>query len=147
MDKSDDSTVTINTVDWDDIKIDTIDMSNYIVNYPSPPNYTFSTGATGAVGSMGYATGINSGMWNSTITGVTGSSGLYVQTDATFDGDIKWKGRSLGKLLETIEDRLAILTEPSPEKLAKFAALKKAYDNYKLLERLIGDDDGSNTTE
>jgi hypothetical protein len=96
---------------------------------------------------MGYATGINSGMWNSTITGVTGSSGLYVQTDATFDGDIKWKGRSLGKLLETIEDRLAILTEPSPEKLAKFAALKKAYDNYKLLERLIGDDDGSNTTE
>jgi hypothetical protein len=93
---------------------------------------------------MGYATGINSGMWNSTITG---SSGLYVQTDATFDGDIKWKGRSLGKLLETIEDRLAILTEPSPEKLAKFAALKKAYDNYKLLERLIGDDDGSNTTE
>jgi hypothetical protein len=143
MDKSDD-TITIDTADWGDIKIEEIDMSTYSANYASPPSYTFSTGATGAVGSMGYATGINSGMWNSTITG---SSGLYVQTDATFDGDIKWKGRSLGKLLETIEDRLAILTEPSPEKLAKFAALKKAYDNYKLLERLIGDDDGSNTTE
>lgn len=144
MDKSDDNTITINTVDWDDININPIDMSNYSVNIPASSNYTFSTGAAGAVGSMGYATGINTGIWGS---GVTGSSGLHVQSDATFDGDIKWKGRSLGKLLETIEDRLAILTEPDPEKLAKFAALKKAYDNYKLLERLIGDDDGSNTTE
>jgi hypothetical protein len=57
-----------------------------------------------------------------------------------FDGDIKWKGRSLGKLLQGIEDRLAILQEPSPEKLEKFAALKKAYDHYKTLERLIGED-------
>jgi hypothetical protein len=147
MDKSDDNTITINTVDWGDLTIDSIDMSNYSVNIPASSNYTFSTGAAGAVGSIGYANGINSGLWNSGINGTTGSSGLYVQSDATFDGDIKWKGRSLGKLLETIEDRLAILTEPSPEKLAKFAALKKAYDNYKLLERLIGDDDGSNTTE
>jgi hypothetical protein len=147
MDKSDDNTITMNTVDWGDLTIDSIDMSNYSVNIPASSNYTFSTGATGAVGSMGYATGINNGIWGSTVSGVTGSSGLYVQSDAIFDGDIKWKGRSLGKLLETIEDRLAILTEPSPEKLAKFAALKKAYDNYKLLERLIGDDDGSNTTE
>ena len=149
MDKSDD-TITIDTADWGDIKIEEIDMSTYSANYASPPSYTFSTGATGAVGSIGYASGINNNIWGSTITGIngtTGSSGLYVQSDATFDGDIKWKGRSLGKLLETIEDRLAILTEPTPEKLAKFAALKKAYDNYKLLERLIGDDDGSNTAE
>ena len=43
-------------------------------------------------------------------------------------------------MLETIEDRLAIIQDPDPEKLKKFAALKKAYDNYKLLEKLIGDD-------
>jgi hypothetical protein len=68
------------------------------------------------------------------------SSGLHVKDDATFEGDIKWKGRSLGKLMEKIEDRLAILQEPDPERLEKFAALKKAYDHYKTLERLIGDD-------
>ena len=42
-------------------------------------------------------------------------------------------------MLESIEDRLAIL-QPDPAKLEKFAALKKAYDHYKLMEKLIGDD-------
>jgi len=71
---------------------------------------------------------------------ISPSSGLNVKDDANFEGDIKWKGRSLGKLMEKIEDRLAILQEPDPERLEKFAALKKAYDHYKTLERLIGDD-------
>jgi hypothetical protein len=85
--------------------------------------YVFTTGSTGnvGIGSMSHA-------------------GLHVTSDAEFDGDIKWKGRSLGKLLQGIEDRLAIIQEPSPEKLEKFAALKKAYDHYKTLERLIGED-------
>jgi hypothetical protein len=52
------------------------------------------------------------------------------------DGDIKWNGRSLGKLLEKIEDRLAILTEPTPERLERFAALREAYDAYKLIDTL-----------
>jgi hypothetical protein len=42
--------------------------------------------------------------------------------------------------MEKIEDRLAILAEPDPMKLEKFAALKKAYDHYKLMEKIIGDD-------
>jgi hypothetical protein len=84
-----------------------------------------------------YATaGLNGTSWNSS----TLSSGLHVKDDAEFDGDIKWKGRSLGKLLEKIEDRLAILAEPDPVKLEKYAALKKAYDHYKLMEKLIGED-------
>jgi hypothetical protein len=58
-----------------------------------------------------------------------------------FDGDIVWKGRNLGQLIESVEDRLAILAEPNPGKLEKYAALKKAYDQYKLMERLIGEDD------
>lgn len=69
-----------------------------------------------------------------------GSSGLKVHGDSEFDGDVKIQGHSILKLLKSIEDRLAILQEPSPEKLEKYAALKKAYDHYKTLERLIGED-------
>jgi hypothetical protein len=70
----------------------------------------------------------------------TSHPALQVSGDATFEGDLKWKGRSLGDLLQSIEDRLAVLATPDPAKLEKFAALKKAYDHYKLMEKLIGDD-------
>jgi hypothetical protein len=100
--------------------------------HASPYVYT-TTGATTG-GSFLYSNG-TSPTWS-----INTNPGLHVKADAEFEGDIKWKGRSLGKLLEAIEDRLAILPDPSPEKLEKFAALKKAYDHYKTLERLIGDD-------
>ena len=74
------------------------------------------------------------------ITTSQSTPSIQVKGDAEFDGDIKWKGRSLGSLLESIEDRLAILQDPDPKKLEKHAALKKAYDHYKLLEKLIGED-------
>lgn len=146
MDKSDDTTITINTVDWDDLNISSIDMSKYSFTYNTPPSYTISTGASGSVGVVG-SSGFSTGAWGTTSSMAGSNGSLDVTGNANFNGDINWKGRSLGKLLTSIEDRLAILAEPDPEKLAKFAALKKAYDNYKLLERLIGDDDGSNTTE
>lgn len=63
------------------------------------------------------------------------NTGLHVSSDAVFDGDIKWKGRSLGQFLEDIEKRLAILV-PDPAKLEQFEALKKAYEHYKMLEAL-----------
>jgi len=152
MDNSDESTITISAADIDDLELDTInissiDMSKYTYNYSPPSSYSITTGATGSSGSFLTSSGSNGMNW-STTSGMVGSSGsLDVIGDASFSGDINWKGRSLGKLLTSIEDRLAILAEPDPEKLAKFAALKKAYDNYKLLERLIGDDDGSNSAE
>jgi hypothetical protein len=90
---------------------------------------------TNNTGAYLYSTGAGA-QWST----ITSNPGLSVKGDADFEGDIKWKGRSLGKLMEKIEDRLAILQEPDPEKLEKFAALKKAYDHYKTLERLIGDD-------
>jgi hypothetical protein len=109
-------------------------------------NYNFSTtGAAGASGSYYVSTGAGSnGSWTTNpytfSTNNTVSTGLHVSTDAIFDKDVKIQGRSISKTLDKIEDRLAILQDPDPEKLKKFAALKKAYDNYKMLERLIGDD-------
>jgi len=53
--------------------------------------------------------------------------------------DITVGGRSLSAFMKTMEDRLAILV-PDPAKMEKFAALKKAYDNYKLMEKLCQED-------
>lgn len=53
-------------------------------------------------------------------------------------------GKSLTDVLDKIQQRLAIIDDPSPENLKKFAALKKAYEQYKLLEKLCfeqGDDE------
>jgi hypothetical protein len=106
---------------------------------------------TGAVGASGQYLVTNGGYNWATPTytintvgslgvGTTTTPGLHVTSDAEFEGDIKWKGRSLGNLLQSIEDRLAILPDPDPAKLEKFAALRKAYDHYKLMEKLIGED-------
>lgn len=60
----------------------------------------------------------------------------------TIDADeIYIKGQSLGKSLDKINQRLAILDDPSPAKLEKYAALKEAYEHYKMLEMLINDED------
>lgn len=88
--------------------------------------YSNSVITTGAANNYSFA--------NSNI-----SSALHVSGDCTIDGNLKVKGRDVAKLFEKIEDRLAILQEPDPAKLEKFAALRKAYDNYKLLEKLINE--------
>lgn len=64
---------------------------------------------------------------------------LKVQGDAEFESDVKIKGISILKTLEAIESRLAIL-QPDPKKLEKYEALKKAYEHYKLLEKLLQED-------
>ena len=64
---------------------------------------------------------------------------LKVSGDADFEGDVTLKGQSLSKTLEAIQDRLAIL-QPDPKKLEKYEALKKAYDHYKLMEKLLKED-------
>lgn len=72
--------------------------------------------------------------------GTNSSPNFNVKGTAEFEGDVKIKGHSILHLLQKIENRLAILQEPDPDKLEKFAALKKAYEHYKTLERLIGDE-------
>jgi hypothetical protein len=94
--------------------------SNYGINNGS---YTINTAAA------------SSTMWSSTT-----QAGLNVTGDSVFDGDVTIKGRSLEKLFNNIERRLAIL-QPNPKKLEKFEALQKAYDHYKLLEALLHEED------
>ena len=67
------------------------------------------------------------------------AQGLHVNGDAEFDGDVKIKGVSIAKALEDIQKRLAILV-PDPAKLEKYEALRKAYNHYILLEKLIGEE-------
>jgi hypothetical protein len=135
--------------DWlesDTIIINTSDLENDL-NF-SNMSLTGATGATGSSGSFftapySYGTiNINSTAGiNGTYSTVNSSSpGLHVKGDSEFEGDLKVNGRSLSKTLDKIADRLAILEEPDPARLEKYAALKKAYENYKMLDRLIGED-------
>jgi hypothetical protein len=142
-----------------DTKVDdiqTIDISGFggvLGGLGYSGNITISSHGAAGIGASGsYLTagGPSTGpIWTSSLSGISGmgnvitshsTPSMQVKGDAEFDGDIKWKGRSLGSFLESIEDRLAILQEPDPKKLEKHAALKKAYDHYKLLEKLIGDE-------
>lgn len=72
-----------------------------------------------------------------------GNVSTYLGTGATIPGPVKIEGeflvngKNIVKLLEKIENRLAILLDPDPEKLEKFASLKKAYNQYKVIEKLI----------
>ena len=118
----DNITITINSDDTTLDSLSSLTIGNYSsINYSSTASpYLFS-------GSNGISYG--------TISTSMTSSPLTVTGDATFDGDIKWKGRSLGDMMEKIEKRLSILT-PDPEKLEHFSALQKAYDHYKMLEKL-----------
>jgi subtilisin family serine protease len=113
------------------------DGSVYDVN--EHPHGTHVAGTIGAVGGNGLGvTGVAACAMShrAVIEKYKDCQSLFIfEDDAEFDGDIKWKGRSLGDLLTTIEKRLAILT-PDPEKLEHYESLQKAYQHYKTLEAL-----------
>ena len=72
--------------------------------------------------------------------GVTTVANTNVHTsDFTFTAyDFKLHdGSSLVDRIIAIEERLAILSNPSPEKIEQFQSLKEAYDQYKFLETLL----------
>lgn len=86
-----------------------------------------------------YTTGSNCYTWANPIS----SSTVNINTDGIkMDAgtDIKIGDRSLKEFMLKMEERMAILV-PDPKKLEKFAALKKAYDNYKLMEKLCQEED------
>ena len=55
------------------------------------------------------------------------------------NGDIKIDGQSLKEFMSVVSKRLNILT-PKPEVLEKYEALREAYENYKMLEKICLDD-------
>ena len=128
-----DDCIDIFTELTDTFTIDTFDTlftSSILVS--SYPNCNIGVGAMGSSGGN-YITTNNA--WNGTFTSHTSPSSLSVSGDAEFEGDVKIKGVSISKALDDINKRLAILV-PDPAKLEHFAALKKAYDHYKVLEAL-----------
>jgi len=56
----------------------------------------------------------------------------------TDDADIVINGKSLTQTLNTLEERLLIL-QPDFEKMEQYPALKAAYEQYKLIEKLLHD--------
>lgn len=112
--------------------------------------YTITTGA-GSSGHGGY--NITTGTPNVTLGGAgqilttgtngltwsdwgTANSGLKVNGDAEFDGDVKIKGKSLVDMLEKIEEKLAIL-RPNEQLESKWDELRELRNRYKELEKEI----------
>jgi len=124
--------------------IDTITLSSSSIPYLTSgmigPYYNVGTGGGGGSGTYStggtiFTTNGTSGSNWANITTNNQQSSLNVKGDAEFEGKVKINGQDLGEFMETISKRLAILV-PDPEKLEHFEALKKAYEHYKMLEKL-----------
>ena len=114
----------------------TIDANNmYSSNTITLPTTTISNGGytIGSAGSTMYTTGTGTYNWNTTTSPSVNISSDGI--DMAAGTDIKVDGKSLKEFMSKMEERLAILI-PDPKKLEQFAALKKAYEHYKLMEKL-----------
>lgn len=130
---SSEDTITIDSTSIDNTTL------NSIINSTMASNLNYSITNSGTSGTAGIGAGTyyytnTTAPWITTAQ--TSPRTLDVKGDANFEGDIKFKGRSLEELFSKIEDRLAIL-QPDPAKLEKYEALRKAYEHYKLMEKLI----------
>lgn len=102
--------------------------------------YTLNMGPIGATGPYTNIPSTGGGFrggnttWNTTYT--TGSWSPP-PIDAT---QVTYNGIPLAAMMDKVCDRLAILEDPTPERLANYAALQEAYKAYKLLDQLIGPD-------
>ena len=123
-----DYNISYSSYGTDTITIDTSNMysSNTITLPITTSNYTIGNASS----SNYYATG--SYNINNTSSSVNISSDGIDMAAGT---DIKVDGKSLKEFMNKMEERLAILV-PDPKKLEQFAALKKAYEHYKLMEQL-----------
>lgn len=126
----------------DIISFDNLDTITISSDYLSSGSITSPTISTTSI-PANYA-GIYQSSWTTGTGGYTlGGPGVtpatvHINTDGIDikeGGDIKVDGVSLKEFMTKMEQRLAILV-PDPERLAKFEALKKAYEHYKTMESL-----------
>jgi hypothetical protein len=122
------------TEEFTTVDLDTIAFNSVFSSAQSSPygNITITT-SPNTSGQYLYS-GVTGPSWGHVGIGSSTPS-IKVTGDAEFDGDVKIKGYNISKVLEDIQNRLAILV-PNPEKLEHFESLKKAYDHYKTLEAL-----------
>jgi len=124
--------------------LDTITITGLSDQYSSmntitlPSSNTFTYSGNTITGSSGQfytsTTGTSGNNWNTVNTSPSvniNNAGI----DMAAGTDIKVDGKSLKEFMNKMEQRLAILV-PDPKKLEQFAALKKAYEHYKLMESL-----------
>ena len=109
----------------------TITLPSTTISGSGSAGYTISS--AGGAGSASTFVSSGSYNWNTTTTPSVNISRDGI--DMAAGTDIKVDGKSLKEFMSKMEERLAILV-PDPKKLEQFAALKKAYEHYKLMESL-----------
>jgi hypothetical protein len=76
-------------------------------------------------------------LYNQNITlNNTSDSQLMVRGDATFEGDVTIKGKSLLDAIESLEKRLGLL-HPNPKLEGRWEELKELGERYRALEKEI----------
>ena len=79
------------------------------------------------------------GKYTITTGNITASFPTTGYNDLNVKGNLVVNGVDIGEAIGTICERMAILI-PDPAKLEKWESLRKAYEHYKLMEKLIGED-------
>jgi hypothetical protein len=95
--------------------------------------YALGTTSNIATGGGGTTYGSYTVAASSASYGTQVSGTLTVTGDADFDGNVKIKGKDLMKVLEQIEERLAIL-QPNLELESRWEELKELSKKYRELE-------------
>ena len=116
--------------------------SSFAINDPSlVGNYMVgNVSSNNQYSGHGYSSGMNVSSNAIPYTWANGTNSTGGKLVLEGEGaDIKINGKSLRDFMDTMEKRLAILV-PDPAKLEKYEALKKAYNHYILMEKLIGED-------
>jgi hypothetical protein len=130
------STYSISGYGTDTITLDPSTMWTGSITTPSVTTINsinsghYTIGSAGTSGQFYTSTGTGSN-WNNPPTVNISNTGIDMKSGT----DIKIDGKSLKQFMDKMEERLAILI-PDPAKLEKFEALKKAYEHYKLMEKL-----------
>lgn len=106
-----------------------------------PPAQSTSTGTMYTINGTSH---INTGSSWAALTPATYNTGIYYQGSVSFQ-DKNGKMHLMDDVLERLEmleKKLFALTEDK-EKLEQFPSLKDAYENYKLVEKMIFGDDNN----